>query len=313
MLYIDQPNTGSHSVVSPEMALMEGKIRTNGVDDLRQFERAFPMSPQVVMAVSKDVMTRYGVTEAVTPEKARTLLSPKQKTDVFFKELLPKVYDTNAASGWTGDLYFNIEGAGDYTVSVKPAGVTVEDGKQGAPTSETTVSMHSFASIMRWEILDDADMVDNIRIVSDEAVSDELSDDQLEMVAGGKGACGAEAGAGQACGGDVCSVAAGAGSACGGAVCGGAVGVGTVCGGDACSQAVGVGTGCAAAACAAAACSAAACGADACGADACAGAACAVAAGAGGACAGQACGADFAPGPDLGPCGLNVIPIVPFI
>ncbi|MEM1315794.1 MAG: hypothetical protein AAGI51_14645, partial [Pseudomonadota bacterium] len=46
---------------------------------------------------------------------------------------------------------------------------------------------------------------------------------------------------------------------------------------------------------------------------ACAGAACGAAAGVGGACAGNACGADIAPGPDLGPCAVNVIPVVPFI
>lgn len=66
-------------------------------------------------------------------------------------------------------------------------------------------------------------------------------------------------------------------------------------------------------ACGGEACGGDACGGAACGGAACAGDACGAAACAGDICAGEACGADFSPGPDLGPCALNVIPIIPGI
>ncbi len=318
MLYLDQPNTGSHAIISPEMALMEGRIRTSSVDDLRLFERAFPMDPQVVIAVSQEVLARRGVDGTMSPGAARTLLSPKEKTDLYFKEILPKVFRADRAGGFIGSLYFVIEGAGDYTVDVRPSGVNVTEGKAADVTSQTTISMPTFQAILRWEALEDSGQIDETRIVTDEERSDELSDDQLEMVAGGKGrggggGCGAEGSAGTGCGGEGCGADAGAGSGCGGAACVTAAGAGSACGADGCGAAAGVGTGCAAAACGGAACAAAACAADACGADACAGNACGAAASPGGACGGQACGADFAPGPDVGPCAVNVLPVVPFI
>lgn len=302
MLYLDQPKTGSHAVISPEMALMEGRIRTDGVDDLRSFERAFPLDPQVVLEVSKEVMQRHNVDGTMDPGRARTLLSPKEKSDIYFKEILPKVYRPSAVPGWTANLYFLIEGAGDYTVAASPTGVSVAEGEVGEPTSKTVISMPSFQALLRWEALEGASQLDDVRVVSDEDQSDELTDDQLELVAGGKkkkkNSCSAEATQAAACASDQCAAAAGGGTACGGALCDADAGGGAACGGAVCGLA---------------ACGGDACGADACGGDACAGNVCAVALGPVGGCAAQACAADFAPGPDFGPCALNIVPAVPFI
>ena len=322
MQFIDQPKTGRFAILSPELAVVSGKIKTDSIDDLRRFERAFPFDPRAVIAVAQDVLERENVSGKVSPDKAQRLLTPKEKSDIVFKELLPRVYRPGAAPGWTSDLYFNIEGAGDYTVSVKPDGVRVAEGKVGDPDANVAMDAGTFAAVMRFEALDDSGQLDEVNVVDDEGRSEELSDDQLELVAGGKGetaaACGAEACGGDACAGAACGAAAAGGGACAGAACATDVGGAGVCAGAACGAAAGGAGACAGDACGGAACGAAAgagsgCGAAACGAAACAGDFCGAAACPAAACAGAVCGADVAPGPDIGPCAINVIPLIPFI
>ena len=334
MQYIDQPKMGRHAILSPQMAVISGQIKTNSVDDLRQFERSFNFDPRVVVELSKDVFSRTDLGEkedgTVDPEQAGHIFSPKEKTDIFFKELIPRIYDANRAPGWTANLYFDIEGAGDYTVSVQAGGVRIADGKEGEPDANISMDVETFSSVMRFEVLDDANQMKDLVVVDDESRSLELSDDQLELVAGGKGggSCGAEASGASACGSDhcgaaasgataagasACGVAVGAAGVCGGDACGAAAGVATACGGAACAAAAGAGTACGGDGCVAAAGAGSACGAAVCGAAACAGDACGVATCTAAACAAAACGADVAPGPDFGPCAINVIPCCPFI
>ena len=104
MQYIDNPNSGRHMILSPELAVMSGAIRTDSVDDLRRFERAFPFDPRVVVAVSKEVLDSHGIQGRRDPSFARAVLAPKEKTDIVFKTLLPKGYLPAAAPGWTASM-----------------------------------------------------------------------------------------------------------------------------------------------------------------------------------------------------------------
>jgi hypothetical protein len=301
MQFVDKPFGSNVAILSPENAYMSGILKTTNLDDLRRFERAFPLNPKIVMDTVLSLRDAYSKRAEITPE---------DKQDVLFITLAPKLFLPDQAYGWNAVLHFKIEGAGDYTVSVCDNEVFVLKGLVGLATAVVSSSYEDWRKVMRYELLEDSGMVENKQLDSwedEESMNRELSDDQLEAVAGGKG-CSSEASGGTVCGSDGCGAAAGGGSACGAAACGAAAGAGTICGADACGAAV-----CAAAACAAAAgvgaCAGAACGAAA-GVGACAGDACGVAAGVG-VCAGNACGIDFLGGVDIGPCGINVIPLVP--
>lgn len=302
MLYIDNPNSGKHGMMSPEAAVLSGKIKTDSVDELRQFERAFPLDPRIIVEVSKSVMNRNNVTGAISPEEARKLLEPKEKTDIIFKEVFPKTYQPSNAPGWNSTLYFNIAGAGDYTVKVENGQVQVSDGKVGTPDGSLSTDASTFFAMMRFEALNDASQLKDVTVVYDEEASEELSDEQLELVAGGKGcgaeACGSEANAGTLCGADAGKNVAEVGSICGADAGSTSAGAGQISGAGACHGELNAGS---------------ICGADACFADICAGNLCGADAGIMAACAGNVCGADIAPGPDYGPCLANVVPGVPFI
>lgn len=300
MQFVDKPFGSNVPILSPENAYMSGALKTTNLDDLRRFERVFPLNPKIVM----DTVL------AIRPQFAEREITPKDKQDVLFLTLVPKCFVASEAAGWNAVLHFQIGGAGDYTVTVSEGAVTAEAGLQGSPTAVISAHYEDWRKVMRYELLEDSGLVETKQLDSwqdEESVDRELSDEMLEAVAGGKG-CGAEASAANVCGADGCGAAAGAAGACGAAACGAAAGVGTACGAAACAA-----DACAGAACGAAA-GAGACGGNACGAAAgvgvCAGDVCGAALGAG-VCAGNVCGIDILGGADIGPCGINIIPCVP--
>ena len=304
MQYVDRPFASDVHIVSPEMAYMAGKLKTDNVQALRTFERTFPLNPQVVMSTVLALRDEYAQREEVTA---------KDKMDVLFNDIVPKCYLADQDEPGSATVYhFKIGGAGDYTVSVTDGVATGADGLVGEATCTVSSEYDDFRQVLRYELLEDSGQVssDQLEAWSDEEDLDaELDDEQLEAIAGGKGGCGAEASAGSACGADYCGAAAGAGNACGAAACAADAGAGNACGAAACGAAVGVGTACGADACAAAAGAGTVCGAAA-GVGACAGDVCGAAVGAG-VCAGNVCGVDILAGADVGPCAVNVIPLVP--
>lgn len=317
MQFIDQPDFGRKQILNPEQAVITGLIKTDNVDDLRTFQRLFPFKPETIIKVSNEVRAEA---------EASGGLSDGRKADIFFDRLLPECFTPSAAPGWTGNIHFKINETDSHTVTVANGKASVREGLHGEPTSEVNMDAQTMSAIMRFEALRQADQLDEVHVVEDgEGIQAELDDSQLELVAGGKGACGAEAGGAQACGADACGGAAcgaeasGAG-ACAAAVCGGAACGGDACGADACGGAVcgaavgGVGA-CGGDACGAAAGGASACGGAACGADACGAAACGIAAGGATACGADACGI-AACGADAcaaDACGIDVIPGIPLI
>ncbi len=311
MEYVDTlPDEVIEGIISPDNAVLAGKMQVSDVEEVRRFDKVFPFDPVKVIEVAQRhsaVMSKAGGP------------TPKEKFDVVFTELLPECFDEKAASGWNAVLHFEIDGADDYTVQVANGTATTSIGLEGEATCEVTTDAETFSSVLRFNTLDDAASAypepgsDGTRARTalkavGEAHDEELSDEMLEAVAGGKG-CGAEGSAASACGADGCGAAAGAGNACGAAACGADAGIGNACGAAACGAAVGIGTVCGADACPAAAGVGTACGAAA-GVGACAGDVCGAAVGAG-VCAGNVCGIDVLGGADIGPCGINVIPLVP--
>lgn len=303
MQYVDRPFTSDVKIVSPEMAYMSGALKTDNLAELRRFERAFPMNPQVVMSTVLALRDEYA---------QRAEITPKDKMDVLFQQILPKCYLASQASpDWEPVYHFRIGSADDYTIKVVNGVATGVVGLVDDATCTLESDYQDFRQVLRYELLDDSGQVTDAQLDAwkdDEDLDTELDDEQLEAIAGGKG-CGAEGSAGTVCGSESCGAAAGAGAACGAATCAADAALGTACGAAACGAAVGVGGVCGADACGAAAGAGTACGAAA-GVGACAGDVCGAAVGAG-VCAGNVCGVDILAGADVGPCAVNVIPLVP--
>ncbi|RVU33968.1 hypothetical protein EOI86_22855 [Hwanghaeella grinnelliae] len=323
MEFVDKPFADDVALMDPVTAHMAGKIKTDNLRDLQMVERCFPANPAVLVSVAKAEQEKSGrVVE--TPDD----IDPEVKADLFFLKVLPMLFLPNVAGDWESTILFKLGEAGEFTLKVADGACRVVKGDSGDANTTVESEYEDFRMILRHVVLRDSHLVDEDTLDEwdeDVELDMELSDDQLEAIAGGKGGgcgaeasaanacgseyCGAAAGAGVACGGAACGVEAAAGTACGAAACGAAAGAGGACGADACGAAAGVGTVCGAAACAADASAGAACGA-AVGVGACAGDVCGAALGAG-VCAGNVCGIDILGGADVGPCGINVIPLVP--
>lgn len=283
---------------------------STNLNELMMFRKAFDFESLDVNSVQGELKEAFDEAEDKTPDN---LL--KIQVDFTFR-MLPRFYKPDRAKGWNSVLRFEIDNLGAYTIIIDGRNARAEKGSAGSPTCTVKTDVTSLATQLAL-----------IRI-EDVRLDDELSDADLEMVAGGKaGACGTEISAGTACGADYSGLGVAGGTACGGAACLAAGGVGAACGGDACGAAGGAIAGCVAAACGgaacgadigggsgcgAAACAAAVCGAAACLADACLGAACGAAVGIG-ACAGNVCVVDIRGLADEGPCAVNVCPGVPGI
>jgi hypothetical protein len=305
MHFVDKPFPNDTPIVSPENAFMTGALKTDNLEDLRRFERVFPLDPKTLVDKALEVRDFY--------EKRGSLPTSKEKMDILFLDLCGKLFRADEAKGWTATLHFNIEGADEYTIQVVDGELKGSStGLEGAATCTINSSYDNWRKVLRYEMLEDSGLVEEKQLDNwqdEESLDSDLSDEMLEAVAGGKGSCGAEAAASTACGADACGAALGYNVACGAAACGGDASINSACGAAACGAAVGAYGVCGADACGAAAGIGTACGAAA-GVGACAGDACGAAVGAG-VCAGNVCGIDILAGADVGPCGVNVIPLVP--
>lgn len=305
MQFIDRPFSDDVLIVDPRTALMAGYMKTNDIPDLEMFEAAFPANPSVIMQVATSQREKGEAAGTIveTPDD----VTPEQKSDLMFLEMLPLCFNPEVAGDWETVMHWQIEGAANYTIKVENGACEISKGLIGEADCLVETTYEHFRTVVRHRALQDSTLVTDEQLEEwdndDVSLDVELSDDQLEAIAGGKGS--------SACGAAACGTDVGAGTACGAAACGGALGVGTACGADACTAAACAGAACGAAAGHYSACAAAGCGAAVGGPGACAGDACGVAAGAG-VCAGNACGIDILGGADIGPCGINIIPGIPF-
>jgi hypothetical protein len=270
-------------VLDPEKAYLAGRLTTDDIDSLQRFRQVFPVNPQTTLDVAQDVR------EDLEAKVNEGILQNEDVADVVFLKLLPALFERESAKGWTATLGFQITDAGDYTVAVSDGAVRVEKGSPDEPTAFVKMDMETMTGVLNFGALETSRLIERVEIDDSEYLNEELQDDQLEAISGGK------------------KKRKGSSSACGAAG-----GYKTSCGKDACGAAGGVETACGAAACGAAGCGRDACGAAACGAALCSWAACGVAAGAG-ACAGNACAVDVNAIGDIGPCAVNVIPGIPGI
>ena len=302
------------------------------LEDLQTFRKAFYFDVDKCVALRKKVHEELGGKVKELKDSENKFQEAAKFQTALSMKLLPDFFDPERGKGWNAVIHFKVDELGDYTLKIDGGKATSEEGAVGDPTCVVNTDMVSLGkqlTLIRME-----DMV--------EREEDELSDTDLETVAGGKGGCGSESNAGAACGADytgeggcagvACGAAGCAGAmcaadACGGAACGAAGGIIGVCGAAGCVAAAGAATGCVADACGGAICGAAACGGAVCGGDACGAAACGLAGNVVGACVGDACGAalgagvcagnvcgaDVLGGADVGPCAVNVIPACPGI
>lgn len=322
MQFIDKPYASNVNLMSPEHAYMAGRIKTSSLDELRNFQRAFPFNPDRVVDVFKELVEE----SKKHPEPP----TDAQKVNFAFTRLLPRCYSPQSLVDWQAVIHFTVTDVASYTITTDGTKADVVAGLAGTPTATIEMDYETYRAVLRFEVIEDSHLVTDDQLAdwetTEEMLDVELADEQLEAVAGGKGCskeaakgsacskdgCGAAAGGGTACGAAACGAAACGAAACGADACGGAACAAAGCGGAACGAAGGAGSVCGGAVCGADACAAAACAAAACAAAACAAAACGADAGAG-VCAGNACGANILGGADVGPCAVNVIPCVPFI
>jgi hypothetical protein len=307
MQFIDKPFADTMALVSPEHAYLAGRIKTDQLEELRNFQRAFPFNPTVVIASFQELARRFP--DANQPP------SDQERIAFAFEYLLPRIYSPKSVGDWEGVLHFTItDRDARFTVAVDGEKAEVSRGLNGTPTAEISMDHETYRAVLRYTALEDSTMVSAEQLADwetqEELASQELSDDKLEAVAGGKG-CGTEASKASVCGADGAKGSASLGTIAGRSYCDTAVSVGTICGNDICGVDGAVGTVCVAAATLAAAEAGSICGGDL-GVGACAGNICGGAVGAG-VCAGNICGLDILAGADVGPCAINVIPCCPFI
>ena len=159
MQYIDLPQTGRQAIVNPELAVLSGQIKASNIDDLRRFHRAFPLNPSTLLNIANEVRPEW---------ETKGKFTAKDKTDIVFEKLIPACFAPAAAAGWNANLHFHITGAGSYTVAVKNGKVDIQEGSVGEPTSVITMDAATFTSIMRFQALESADQLDDVKIVDDE-------------------------------------------------------------------------------------------------------------------------------------------------
>ncbi len=236
MQFIDKPFTSNVTLMSPEHAYMAGRIKTSDLEDLRNFQRAFPFNPERVVEVFKELVTES--------KKYTGPPTDAQKVDIAFTKLLPRCYSPQSVGDWTGVIRFTVTDMAAYTITVDGTKASVEAGTGPTPTSSIEMDYETYRSVMRFEVLEDSHLVSDDVLLdweSQEEMADvELSDDQLEAVAGGKGeppppvqACAADACGAAACGADACAAAACGAAACGAAACAAAACPAAACGIDA--------------------------------------------------------------------------------
>ncbi len=124
---------------------------------------------------------------------------------------VPEFVNTEKAKDLDINMHFKIGGQeevmGSYTLTVKDGKASFSEGLHGEATSTTAMDSETFLSTLVYGRKEDAGEL-------------ELSDADLEGIAGGKGGCGAAASGPSACAAQGCVAAATGVGACGGDICG---------------------------------------------------------------------------------------------
>lgn len=156
MKFIDQPR---------ECAIMELKV-TN-MDDLIWFHKAFSFSKSKLEQLRAEVPPRDAPVD-----KAGWMMFHLSSSMLN----LPRFFDPLKGSGWKGTLHFKTDEGGEYTLRISEGMAEAAEGLSGSPTCEISASAWAILSLLQG--LRTGDMAEN---------NGELSDDELESVAGGKG------------------------------------------------------------------------------------------------------------------------------
>jgi hypothetical protein len=198
MDFVNQPDSG----VGFDMSNRE---------DLQNFQRAFDFSPEKLKKIQEKA-----IAESADKLKQGDTLTIKNMSDAFF-EYLPELMDLDKAKDWTANIHCKITNAGNYTMRIGGGKVTTQEGLVGEPTGTL---MADFVTLGRM-----------LNQLHDRVEEGELSDLELESVAGGKGAAAVAKGA---CGSDICGGVACGAAGCGSVTCGAAACGAAACGVDAC-------------------------------------------------------------------------------
>ena len=147
-------------------------FEASNMEDLIMFRKAFYFSPDKIASLEKEVKNK------VSGESEENAL--KSKADLTFN-VLPEFYDKDKVKDWNANLQFKIDNIGDYTLEVKDGKAVTKKGLHGTPTcviSADIFSLNQQLALLKMEA---------------SKSNDELSDVELEAVAGGKRICGGEA------------------------------------------------------------------------------------------------------------------------
>ncbi len=230
MQFIDAPE-------NPMRAISEGRLRVSNLEELRRMEESIAISPGKVEEINQRGEEIY----ADTGEGVKT-----SNIIAFYIQALVDLMEPSP--DWKTEFLITLINTDDnvlYNYRLRVADGEVSDfsaTKQAISEEEAACEI----------VTDVGTFINLLRYMKSKAlgeITDELSDQELELVAGGKNNCGGEACAAEACGSDSCG-----GEACAADLC---LAVG--CGADSCGA-----DGCAVAGCGANLCAADACSADAC-------------------------------------------------
>jgi hypothetical protein len=214
MKFISQPAKNQH-------------FNCDNVEDLMMFRKAFDFEELDREKVQKDLKVVFENTLDKTEENL-----VKVQTDFTFK-IITSYYKPESAPSWQAKITFHVENAGDYSIAIKEGRAVYINGSVDNATCNIYTDVGTLATqlcILRLE---------------DVREDDELSDNDLEMVSGGKNnGCGTNSCSGAACpeaicaaavcGADACSLDFCSADACAGAACAVAIGLGA-CAGNACA------------------------------------------------------------------------------
>ena len=130
---------------------MAGRIKTSDLEDLRNFQRAFPFNPERVVEVFKELVTES--------KKYTGPPTDAQKVDIAFTKLLPRCYSPQSVGDWTGVIRFTITDMAAYTITVDGTKASVEAGTGPTPTTSIEMDYETYRSVLRFEVLEDSHLV----------------------------------------------------------------------------------------------------------------------------------------------------------
>ena len=130
--------------VKGEQAFMAGKIKADNLGDMMKFGKAFRLDPAKVKAALAGASAGAAPSApAAAPAAPQT---PADKVKLALP-LLPEAFVPEKTAGWNAALHFAINGADDYTLSVKDGKASIAPGKGDGITcnvkldAETIVGM----------------------------------------------------------------------------------------------------------------------------------------------------------------------------